>query len=253
MKIAVSICVVAVLLGNLSAQIAAQSPASLEERVAKLEEDIDVARQRFLANMRRCRDSIDKAKTSPDVKRELYRVVDKAIQEFENSNDLPDHPTLIQLSYNYAQSTQKIMLFAEKLRQDIVAEELSGGSVAQLEHRVHAIAEGSDSFQPGAQWHGKRTYPDGNAQGITIFIDKVIGSQFVGRLEQSYQGGSSDVMEISGTRVGNDVNFRTTGMKLGAGRMLAFDGCLIGSKLFAQVSGRAATGKPASGFISARK
>jgi hypothetical protein len=255
MKTALLLCVVAfALFGSWVEPCWAASPEALELRVAKLEEGIGVARKRFLANLQSWRNSIHKSKFSPDVKRELYNVAGSAIRDFERDNDLPDHPALISFSYKYAMSTQKIMLDAEKLRQDIVAQELRGeGSYSHLERRVEAITEGSDAFQPGAEWHGERTYPDGNTQGIHIFIDNVVGNQFTGRLRQSYQNGTSDVMEIAGMRVGNDVDFRTTGMKLGAGRSLKFDGCLVGSRLFAQVSGKAATGDPASGFISARR
>jgi len=232
------------------------SPETLEPRVEKLEDGIGVARKSFLANLQRWRNSIVKSKHSPDMKRELSSVVVSAMRGFERDNDLPDHPALIPLSYSYAKSTQRIMLDAEKLRQDIVAEGLRSegtfgvAQIRQLERRVEAIIEGSDSFRPGSEWHGKRTYLGGDSQGIHIFIDKVVGNQFTGRLRQSYQNGTSDVMEIAGMRVGSDVGFRTTGMNLGAGRNLKFDGALVGSRLFAQVSGTAASGKPASGFIS---
>ncbi len=84
-----------------------------------------------------------------------------------------------------------------------------------LEKRVKAVANAQRPLNPE---------PNGEVSGRTQpamfreFIsrsEKSVGNQFSGRLRQTYQDGTSDVMEISGMRVGNDVNFHTTGMRMG--------------------------------------
>lgn len=255
MKTAVSLSVVALVLSGIGlAPCWAVSPDKLEPQVEKLEKRIDSARRQLQSGLQNYRKSIVKRRDiTPDQKRALQVVTDSAIRDFRSTYDLPDHPALVQISYDYAVKTQKIMFDAEKLRQQIVAQALEGNDVGDLERRVEAIAVGSDTFQAGQEWHGKRTYPDGAAQGIKIVIENVMGNQFSGRLHQTYTNGASDIMAIEGTRVGNGVNFYTTGMRLVAGRSLTFSGALVGSRLYAQVSGVAANRKPATGFITARK
>ncbi len=100
-----------------------------------------------------------------------------------------------------------------------------------LERRVDAIITTASSLEAGTQWRGKRTSEKGDAMGIILFIDESVGNAYKGRLRQTYQNGTSDIMEISGTRSGSAVKFQTTAMKLGAARHLVIEGYIIGNGL----------------------
>lgn len=243
-----------------AAEDTAKTEKSVDAFIEKSDKMLKTAHNNLLRDIKKAQTNIKRSDRDPDAKKLVLERVQRDLDQCnESTNALPSSDELLGLAIAYANKNQDILDQIERKRKLLLDKSIKTNNPAaeskltELHNRVSKLLDGRVAFEQGSDWVGSRVGTDGNAVNLSLHFGEVSGGSFAGQLHQINTGGRPDIMNVEGTRDGTTFSMTTTGMVRGAARSLEFDGCVVGSRIVAQLRGTNAGGKPAAGWISLTK